>query len=156
MAHNLQEDRLVQKLVPDPSKGPNAKMLTGFLGKSTQEGYWRLYSTPDLTTYVKFHEDDIIHCEQPTPEQSTLTPTAIWLKRDAEVKFTGTSAVDAQEAFVSGELVNRYLKGTRPEGLPLRGMEGLLGPASTPLCVPGEGIPTLTDCPPPTWWWCRR
>jgi hypothetical protein len=60
----LHEDGLIQRLVPDPVAIPDARVLLGFLGKSTREGCWRLYLSVDLDEYLEVPEDAIFHQQQ--------------------------------------------------------------------------------------------
>src|SRR5471030_179154 len=75
----LKQDRLVEQLIPDPGNHQPTIQLTGWLGKGTKEGFWRLYLTPQLNEYVQFADKDVVHT-QPVPEdQSSLGGTMVWL-----------------------------------------------------------------------------
>jgi len=111
------EDRLIQSLVPDPSAVPDARALFGFLGKSTREGFWRLYVSPDLDEYVEVPEDAMIHREQLAREQSALGGTVIWVKRDATLLHTRTVSREAQAGFLDGSIVTAYLRGAKAGAL---------------------------------------
>jgi len=47
----LRQDRLVERLAPDPSDNPPKVQLMGWLGKGIKEGLWRLYLTSTLDEY---------------------------------------------------------------------------------------------------------
>ena len=40
----------ISELVTDPSDVPDVQRISGYLGASSEEGYTRVYLTPDLTT----------------------------------------------------------------------------------------------------------
>lgn len=105
----LNEDEIIENLVPNPSQVPNVRVLAGFLGKSSREGYWRLYSTAQLNEYVEIREADIVHYQRLSSEQSSLGGTLIWVKRDAELQHTRTTSGQAQASFFQGDISARFL-----------------------------------------------
>src|SRR2546430_3755462 len=84
-SRELKKDALVEKLVSDPAAPPDTIRLVGFLGKSSRDGYWRLYLTSQLNEYVECHEDDIVHTQSLATEQNPLAGTMAWIKRDAKL-----------------------------------------------------------------------
>ena len=107
----LWQDALVENLRPDPSQGPNAVALTGWLGKSTRDGYWRLYFTPQLDEYVEFKEEDVLRSQSLGSEQ-TEGRTTLWVKRGASLEHTRTASRQVQAEFLKGELAASFLAGT--------------------------------------------
>ena len=107
----LKQDALVEKLVVDPSKTPEVKVLFGFLGRSPEAGTWRLYLTPQLDSYVEFSAEDMVHTQQLAAAQSPLGGTAVWLKRGATLKHTRTGTRQAQAEFVRGDIMSGFTAG---------------------------------------------
>lgn len=102
----LPEDKVIQKLVPDPKNIPNLIVLVGFLGRSTREdepddGKWRLYLTPALNDYITFERTAVLHLRD-----LTSGGTMVWLKRDATVQHTHIETRQMQTDFLMGELMN--------------------------------------------------
>ena len=106
----LWQDDLVENLMPDPSRAPEAVALTGWLGKSTRDGHWRLYLTPQLDEYVEFEEKAVLRSQSLGSEQ-TEGPTMLWVERDAGLEHTRTASRQVQAEFLGGELAANFLAG---------------------------------------------
>jgi len=124
----LKQDPLVEKLKADPSQDPNVKTFTGYLGRSTQVGYWRLYLTPQLNEYLEISEEDISHNQSLATEQSPLGGTMLWIRRVANVQYTRTVSRQVQAEFLQGDMTATFLsgmglgrfRGLAAQGQPLR------------------------------------
>jgi hypothetical protein len=151
----LAQDALVERLKSDPSATTDLKVLTGFLGKDTREGYWRLYSTPELSHYVEFAEADIVH-SQPLPEaMSPIGGTIVWLDRKAPLRIVRVDVRELQTEFLQGDIERRFRPLTRPGGSLGTGMgPGLAATNRTSFCdiilcslFPGDSCHTqLANC----------
>jgi hypothetical protein len=113
-AKGLQQDRLVEKLVPDPAAHEPAVQLTGWLGKSTRGGVWRLYLTPQLDEYVQFPETAVVHSEQLDVSQSAAGGTMVWLKAGTSLDHTQVVSKTVQADFLSGDITDSYMAGSAP------------------------------------------
>ncbi len=113
----LVEDALISSLVPDPADVPHVRMYVGLLGKSTKKGYWRLYTSPQLTDFIEVRAEDILHAEQMEGAQALLRGTAAWIKADAQLTRTRVGAHQAQTDFLSGDIARGHLGGTLGGGL---------------------------------------
>jgi hypothetical protein len=104
-------DQLVESLVPDPSQPPTTTVsLTGLLGRSAKEGYWRLYFSSTLERYAEFKEEDVLHSvkiPQEQPPFAGLEATRVWLRRDAEMEYTRTESRRVQAKALQGDLTAR-------------------------------------------------
>jgi hypothetical protein len=120
----LKPDELIEHLVPNASHIPDVRVLGGFLGKSTREGYWRLYLTPSLNEYVEFAEDDVVHSHTFESDESPLGGTVIWLRREANLQHTRSASREAQADFLQGAIAASALR----RGNLGRGRRGLTGP----------------------------
>ena len=50
---NIPLDDFVSKVVKDPKQPPDTTLLTGYLGKSSEEGHTRIYFDPELKNYLE-------------------------------------------------------------------------------------------------------
>jgi hypothetical protein len=112
----LEPDALIKQLLPDAAQLPDLRVLVGFLGKSTRQGYWRLYFTLTLDEYVEFAETDVVHSHAFDADESQLGGTVIWVQRDANLKHTRTVSREAQADFLQGAIANSVAKGVRRSG----------------------------------------
>lgn len=95
----LREHELVERLVPDPGAPPVYAVLRGFVGRSAEAGYWRMYLSSDLASYVDVLESDIAHvAEEPGQAQT------VWVKREAVLRCTRVMPRRAQADFLRGEI----------------------------------------------------
>ena len=113
----LQPDALIERLVPDASQIPDVRILGGFLGKSTREGYWRLYLTPTLNEYVEFAEDDVVHSHTLESDERQLGGTMIWVRREANLQHTRSASREAQADFLQGAIAASASKQGMQRGL---------------------------------------
>lgn len=135
-AGNLSQDELVTGLVPDSNRTPDVRMLSGFLGKSAQDGYWRLYLTPELNEYIEFSAQDVVHSQRIDPSQSPLGGTVVWLRREANLTHSRSMSGETQADFLQGSITAAYLRGTRAgASLGLRAFELLrVGDTEVTVC----------------------
>ncbi len=117
----LEPDDLINRLLPDASQLPDVRVLVGFLGKSTRQGYWRLYFTLTLDEYVEFAETDVVHSHAFGSEESRLGGTLVWVRREANLQHTRTVSREAQADFLQGAITNSLAKRVR-RGTGGRGM----------------------------------
>jgi hypothetical protein len=84
---DLKQDPLVDKLLPDPSKGsPDVVAMLGFLGKSTRPGFWRVYFTAELDDYAEVAEADLVYTQALPSTESPLGGSVAWIRRQAQVQ----------------------------------------------------------------------
>jgi hypothetical protein len=100
-------DEFTAKAVPDP-KNPEASLVTGFVGVSSEPGKTRIYWDPSLSSYVDVDTADILHSEPVPKEQSGLGGSYIWLKRSAEVSYGSAGGQTAKGKFFEGPLMTAY------------------------------------------------
>lgn len=106
-------------------------VLTGWLGKSTRDGRWRLYFTPQLDEYVEFKEEDVLRSQSLGSEQ-TEGPTTLWVERGASLEHTRTTSRQVQAEFLGGEVAANFLAGA--------GGKGLQVVEAQPMATTGESI----------------
>lgn len=89
--------------------------LTVLVGYPTESDrgdvYRRLYLTPDLSAYVDILTDDIVSTLRLPTTQYPLGETVVWIKRDAQLRYTHTSTISRQiqAGFLHGEIASAYL-----------------------------------------------
>ena len=102
----LNQNAFVEKLIPDPSQpAPPTTVFEGLLGKSSREGYWRLYLTNKLNDYLEFREGDILNGISIPQEQSRLglESTKVWLRGDASIEHTRLQSTQARSFLRAAE-----------------------------------------------------
>jgi hypothetical protein len=117
LGHDLVPDTIIDKLVPDPSNLTQTKRRVGWLGKSTREGYARLYLNLSLSSYAEFRKEDVIHTVPLASEQRPLGGTVVFLRQDADILHTRTTFGERQAEWLAGDIM-RAVMGS---GSPIRG-----------------------------------
>jgi len=143
---DLKPDELIERLIPDPTKGqrPVARLVGLYLGNSSRPDYWRLYVSHKLDRYFEFRKEDVLEAERPETGR-----VVVWLKPDSKVDRTITQEVS--EEFLRGEIEATQLG--RVNGLPdlRKSMALALGSCGCPEPPkPGDGGATGfggTTCP---------
>jgi hypothetical protein len=155
----------VGKIVKDPKSPPDTILLTGYLGKSSEEGHTRLYFDPELKTYVEIPNDAILHSQQIPQEQSGLGGSNVWIASDAEVIHGKVGPSRTKAKFFQGPI---GAAAAAAGGGGVAGPGGGAGNSVLPACVvtdasvcvcPGTILagdcPTVIQCPPPTLQWTQ-
>jgi hypothetical protein len=97
----LQEDPLLREV--DPATVADSQALHGFLGRSTEDGFWRLYLNPSLDSYLEIRDPDIL-ATRALGEQSSAAGTIVWVRRDAKVRRVTVGPLQAHADFLRGEI----------------------------------------------------
>jgi hypothetical protein len=113
-AGRLQQDPLIEGLVPDPGQLEPLTLLFGYLGKSSREGYWRLYLNVRLSEYVEFSESDVHHAQPLSPEESSLGGTRVWVKQGTRLQHTRVDSREVQAEFLQGDIATRFMRSAAP------------------------------------------
>jgi hypothetical protein len=109
-AGSLEPDELVQKLIPDPARAaPEVTVLTGWVGQSTREGYVRMYLVADLSEYVVFPAEDVVHHEKVPTGRAGLAATRVWLRQTTELQHTRKIPKAGQRQFLAGTVAAGFL-----------------------------------------------
>ena len=137
----MKPDMLVDNLVVDPTRLPHVRVFVGFLGRSPEAGYWRLYLTPTLDRCLEISEEHIMHHQSLASEQNSLGGTILWVKQDAPVVLrTRTDLRQAQAQFLQGEITTDA-----------QGMLAGRGAGFDTLSPAGVNILTWFSPPTPCW-----
>lgn len=78
-------DDFVSKVVKDPRQPPDAQLITGFVGRSSEDGHTRFYTDANLRDFVDTPDEAILHSEKIASEHSPLGGSHVWIDRNAEV-----------------------------------------------------------------------
>jgi hypothetical protein len=121
MSQDPRPDRLVQRLVSDPSTHQPSVVFSGFLGEAASDDAWRLYLTPQLDEYIEFPKDALLHTESARGEDAS--GTTVWLSQGTPLQHTVIASRQVQADFLQGDLTRGGLTGgavslaryTRPE-----------------------------------------
>jgi hypothetical protein len=138
MAENkprIPEDDFVSKIVKDPKQPPDAMLLSGYIGKSSEADHVRLYFDPELRNYVEIPSDAILHTQAASTEGSTLGGSHVWIKRDAEVIHGKVGPQRTKSKFFEGPIAAAGVGGTGVAGF------------STALPTCPTHAPTACACP---------
>jgi len=90
-----QEEAILSRLKGTAQTPTGVASFVGLLGRSPKPGYWLLYLSMDMSRTVEIAEDDIVHSEQLTSDQSpfgSLGGTRVFVKQDAQVTKSQTSS----------------------------------------------------------------
>ena len=90
-----QLDEFVGAVHADPAESPAVVMLSGYLGKSAEEGHFRVYPDASLSSWYEIPESDLIHAAP--IEGSPLGGSHLWLKASAAVRRGAPRAPEPAE-----------------------------------------------------------
>jgi hypothetical protein len=100
-APKIEFDALAEKLVPSPATFADSVALSGFVGRSTEDGKIRLYLDASLRSYYEISISDIVHSQQVPATQSPLGGSVVYVKGSAPLR----------RVQVSTEIEARFLQG---------------------------------------------
>jgi hypothetical protein len=99
----------IGRVVGDAKNPPETRMLTGWFGDSGEEGFRRLYTDAELSSYVDIPTDAILYTE-PIRDAQPAGAVLVWIKRDAAVK-QGGSAFSRAARFLQGQVQQDFAGG---------------------------------------------
>lgn len=103
---DLEEHPLVQQARSPGERGEPTARIIGFLGRDTEPGYWRVYFTPQLKTYVRVPEGDILSNRAHATETGPLARTVIQVKNVTNLEQVTPLPRQLQAGFLGGNLVS--------------------------------------------------
>jgi hypothetical protein len=110
---DFKENDFVKDMIPDPSnlldsENLNLVHLQGYLGKSKDAGYWRLYFDKNLTDFCEIPAKDIVKHE--SVKKNSEEYTVVWLKPGTKLLHTTIkTAQEIESGFLQGDIVRKYL-----------------------------------------------
>ncbi|MFL6195783.1 MAG: hypothetical protein ACJ75H_16515 [Thermoanaerobaculia bacterium] len=146
----------VDALVEDPANPPQLQVLTGYRGRSAEEGHTRLYLDPELTGWVDIPDEAILLTREVQDEYG-LGKSLVWTKLDAQLKQGPQTGGGTGADFLRGQVAQDLGGGAGLGGAqPIRTLIGcpthapFLCPVTPPRLCPKTCAPkTLTpeECP---------
>ena len=98
----LRQDEIIEDLISDPTALPDVRVLTGYVGRSPREGYWRLYFTLELNSYVEFPGDAVRCSKSLRTDQNPLGGTTVWIDRDAKLQQVRVAQIRPEDEVLEG------------------------------------------------------
>ncbi len=98
----------VAAVVKDPQAPPDALLVAGFVGPSSEEAHCRLYLDAQLSDYVEIPEDAILFTQDLPKDSSPLGGTYLWIARDAEVIHGKADGKRYAGSFLEGRLAQVF------------------------------------------------
>lgn len=133
-------DNFVDHLIGDPSQIPEMVLLNGYMGKSSLDGYSRLYLNAVCSEYYEIPGDAVLHSMKLPAASSPLGASCVWVKGDAELIRKGKTSADVKTRFFCGDIQKN------------QAAAGLDGPTGVQHCTqtpPVCGNTAWQGCPPP-------
>ena len=127
----IEFDALAEKIVPDPATILDSVALSGFVGRSAEDGKIRLYVDASFRSYYEISIPDIVHRQQLPATQAPLGGSVVYVKGGASLR----------RVQVSAEVEARFLQG------PMSSIGGALSLAGAGRAFSRRPFPTLLTCP---------
>jgi hypothetical protein len=148
--HDLTEHPLVAASGPPDADETKRVKLIGYLGRDPEPGYWRVYFTPQLATYVRVREQDVLVSGPHPGEEGQLARSVLYVRESGSLEQITPLRRDMQAGFLGGQYV-AGMRATTP-GMP----PSEAGGATTYVCLSLVTISVVTVTieplpnPPPT------
>ena len=140
----LADDPLVRQLRPDPSAPPQETViLAGYLGRDTDSGYWRVYQSARLDSYLRVSESDILARDQ-GQDAAGREVSHLVLRANAAVE-TVRSMTAGQASFLLGSYTSSMIGSAASSRPPKFGAKRLPRTSAEDLVYPNTGYPYI--CP---------
>jgi hypothetical protein len=94
----------VNRIVKDPLQPPDAIVLSGYLGSSSEPGHTRVYFDLQLSSFVEIPDDAILHVEETATGDSPLGVSYVWIKRDATLVHGRPGPERVRAKFLEGPI----------------------------------------------------
>ena len=104
-APKIEFDALTEKLVPDPATIPDSVALTGFVGRSAEDGNIRLYVDASFRNYYEISISDILYNQQLPATRSSLGGSVVYVKGGAPLRRVQVST-EIEARFLQGPMSN--------------------------------------------------
>ena len=98
----MASSKFVDAVIKDPANPPNVKLLVGYIGKSSTDGYIRIYFNAELSEHIDVPESAVLHI-QDVPDDH-LDAKYVWINKDVEVTVRDAGRAELKSRFMSGPL----------------------------------------------------
>jgi hypothetical protein len=134
-------DVFVQELLAEGGDvGTNVTSIAGLVGDSPRTGYTRLFTNPDLSECLDIPDEAIVRHQPLDRSKSPLGGSQVWVSSNATLIRTNIDTVDAESAFLQGDITQDVLPMAASSG-DFNLQAGLL---STPVCTVVSIIATVS------------
>jgi hypothetical protein len=105
-----QQHPLIDRLTGGTREGaaaqpPDVSILSGYPARDPQPGFWRIYQDLSFQSYLRVTEDDIVGTQTLATDDQPLLPSAVWVRRGAELEQVRVDTRRLQAGFLQGPLV---------------------------------------------------
>lgn len=116
----LRMDDFISALRPDPkSKGDPLIIIEGFIHKSNERGYVRVYFDEELNNFVDIAEKDIKYAVELPKDVSPMGGSKLWVNANAVYLYGDPSKAERPKgSFLQGELMKAYEQQFEAAGVP--------------------------------------
>jgi hypothetical protein len=83
---------------------PDVSVLSGYPARDPQPGFWRIYQDLSFQSYLRVAEDDIVGTQTLATDEHPLRPSAVWVRRGAELEQVRVDVRRLQAGFLQGPL----------------------------------------------------
>jgi len=108
---------------PHGAQPPDVTILFGYPARDPQAGFWRIYQDLGFQSYLRVAEPDVVGTQTLATDDEPLRPSAVWVRRGADVEQARVESRRLQAGFLQGPLVeglgefaSRTTARTRPVG----------------------------------------
>lgn len=105
----LEANESVRKAYGDPASPPDGVAIVGRVGRGETDGSWRVYDSPELTTFFEIAENDVLEVEALSPDGSKSELSTVWIKASAKVNQRISASREIQASFLEGFLTQQAL-----------------------------------------------
>jgi hypothetical protein len=102
---------------------PDVSILFGYPARDPQPGFWRIYQDLGFQSYLRVAEPDVVGTQTLATDDEPLRPSAVWVRRGADLEQARVESRRLQAGFLQGPLVeglggfaSRATARTRPVG----------------------------------------
>jgi hypothetical protein len=147
---SLRFDDFIETLRPDPrSTEEKFLVIKGFLGKSSEEGYVRVYFDDAANFFIEVAESDILHAVPLSAEESSAGGSRLWFSIDTVFLYGDPSKSERRkDTFRSGRLMRDYFKMAQAAALNPFGIGGFFAAEKSGFDPDCEDPPSIWDITP--------
>jgi len=143
-AHHIEFDPLAEKLAADPATIPDSVALTGFVGRSAEDGNVRLYVDASFRNYYEISISDVLHNQQLPTTQSPLGGSVVYVKGGAPLRRVQIST-EIEARFLHGPMSNTGTVAGGKSSLPLANRAFLYRAPFTIICRHSDAPTSCED-----------
>jgi hypothetical protein len=98
-------DRLSGAAGTPGAQPPDVNILFGYPARDPQPGFWRIYQDLGFQSYLRVAEPDVVGTQTLATDDEPLRPSAVWVRRGADLEQARVETRRLQAGFLQGPLV---------------------------------------------------